>query len=78
MAISSVTISVADSTNRVEVIRDDQTHSATFGANGSLTDVSGDPNLLQAVLTAWDGPLTFEISDEDLELRGGGWWSVGD
>jgi len=69
-----VTINVADHT--VTVVRDGFTHSAIWTNDDEpLQDLRGDEFILRAVLVAWEGPEVFEISDEELENNGGGWWS---
>lgn len=67
---------------KVVVERNGQTHSARWrqrdGNDGELYDVTGDESICKAALTAWCGEREFEITDEELALRGGGWWSPQD
>ena len=64
---------------RVTVTRNGQIHSARWrdrdGNDGELYDVNGTQNLLKAALTAWSGERHFQLTDDELAARSGGWWS---
>jgi len=75
-------IKVTERPKRVEIERNGQTHSARWrergGNDGELYDVVGNESLCKAALTAWCGEREFELTDEELAARGGGWWSPED
>ena len=71
-------ITVTLSPKRVTVTRNGQQHHARWrdrnGNDGELYDVSGSQNLLKGVLTAWNGERHFQLTDDELAARSGGWW----
>ena len=72
-------VKITERPRTVTVVRDGQTHTGRWhecvGNDGQLYDTHGDFNLLRAALTAWDGDNEFELTDEELADRGGGWWA---
>ena len=71
-------ITITQRPQQVTIKRDCFTHSARWkqrgGGDATLFDVVGDENLCRAALTAWSGPNVFELTDDELAERGGGWW----
>jgi len=70
---------ITERPQRVTVVREGVTHTARWrqhgGNDGELFEVHGDKSLLQAVMVAWLGERNFELTDEELVERGGGWWT---
>ena len=67
---------IYENPNTIKVVRNDITHIGNWDDNENITNSKGDSRLLMAVMTAWSGQTSpFELSDQQVELEGGGWWS---
>jgi hypothetical protein len=73
----TVRVTVTEAPNRVTAVWNGREHSAAWHDDQSLSNVVGDPFLLIACLIAWTGQEgAWEITPEDLEERGGGYWGL--
>ena len=54
---------------------DGKVHKGSWGP-GSVSRVTGDKFILMAALSAWSGPLEFELTPKELEEQSDGWWAV--
>lgn len=72
-------VTITERPKRVTIFHNGVTHTSRWresgGNDGELFEVQGSASLLKAALTAWDGPNEFELTDEELAQRSGGWWS---
>ncbi len=77
-----VEVKITENPNTCTVVYRGRTHSCRWGNNERIYKVKGESAyaetlaLLRAALVAWDGPLEFTLTEEELALRSGGWWSV--
>lgn len=74
--MADATIRVTEDPNRVEAEYLGRAHSGAWDDDCNVYgDPGSDESLLAACLCAWDGSPEMKVSDEQLELDGGGHWA---